>query len=50
MSEASYQRSLGLGSRTEAPPLQRGYGLLVAVAVALGLWAGIIWALLRILA
>lgn len=34
--------------RRAAPPLPAGYGLLLGAAVSLGLWAGIVFAVIRL--
>ena len=51
MSEATLQRRLRAPRRAAASrrKLPLGYGLLLAVIVSLGLWAGLIWLALKLL-
>ncbi len=50
MSEAFFQRSVHLGRKSRIArmrPWPKGYGLLVAAVMSLGLWAAIILGLVR---
>lgn len=48
MSDALYQTARTFETARAAPrALPRGYGLMIGAAVSLGLWGGVIWALVR---
>jgi hypothetical protein len=51
MSDALFQRSLDASHEIAAErPLPRGFGLLFGAAVSVLMWAGLIWAAIRLFA